>query len=209
MMIRRSRVTPKLVSNGCRSRIRISRSSIREINTGCTSDEDVVTGLSMPFEASNVEVVFDVCLKFFANAWSLRPRKRRIGRDGYPALIALDHGARSIQPPLGNQPVTVVVIKGGIEPPDDDTQLFNVEIRVARDQRIESPLNQLNAALEGMSFLSRLQLSPDTRVARSGCNREHMRMPVRLPVSNSRNGAQKSDQLRAVEGAEDQSPDVS
>src|SRR5688572_28325392 len=100
--IRRSWVTPKLVSKGCSNRIRISRNSIREIDTGGSSDKDVIAGLSMTLERRHVEILFEVREKFFPDSETCRLGYPGVCRNGDPSLFRTDRRPRTIQPPFGD-----------------------------------------------------------------------------------------------------------
>src|SRR5438034_11414214 len=110
--MRRSWVTPKLVSNGFRSCIRSSRISICLINTRRSSHEQILAPLVFPLKAGDEIVLLEVFQKLLANpplcllrrgeAWLFEGLN--ISRYAPGPIVASDPNRRLINPPPGNQP---------------------------------------------------------------------------------------------------------
>src|SRR5262245_54926813 len=102
MRIRRSCVTPKLVSNGRRRRIRISRNSMREINIGGASDEDVFAPVSLSFKRDHEEIIGEVTHEFLTNSQPGLLCANDVCGNADSTLLAFHRRAWPVEPPLGN-----------------------------------------------------------------------------------------------------------
>src|SRR5262245_50696660 len=113
--IRRSCVTPKLVSKGWSSCIRSSRISIRFMNTRRPRNKDVFACFAAALEVGNEVIVCDVLQKLFSNALLDIARQfqtlvlQRLNVCGYDHTtnLDIDGRARAIDPPFGNHAIAV------------------------------------------------------------------------------------------------------
>ena len=130
-----------------------------------------------------------------------RPWTRKNGAD-----------ARRIDPPFGDTAVgrqtAVQRTAGGavlvfLVDPHDGAQPLDIEKSVLEFQRIEGPLDQRDAARQGILTLPELQAAAHLRVAILRQHAQHVTVQVRVPVRlNARNGEAEADHPRAIVGAE-------
>src|SRR6185295_1520924 len=178
MTMRRSLVVPKLVSNGFTSRMRNSRSSTCRMNTVCSPDKHVFVRLRLVLECDGMEIFCQVLLKFHLHALLKASggmnvellQHLYIRMNGNPANVTSYGFACAVQPPFGDDAIggqsalntAGVSVEVRIVTTDNDAKLLEIEIRVARFQRIECPLDQGNAALNGVFALCKLEPCADS-----------------------------------------------
>ena len=181
--IRRSVVRPKLVSKKCTSGIRISRSVIRSkripivLISKCRIDSD----FSKPMTASPRSNAARNCS--LARCWislaragslarmvamsdgiAMRDLHWRLASNGWPARIAFTRGLRD--PPFGDAAIggQAAVQRAAGGPvligdvaANDGAQPLHIEKRVLDFERIESPLDQIDAARQRVVALRQLE----------------------------------------------------
>src|SRR6266704_2646054 len=145
--MRRSWVTPKLVSNGFRSCIRSSRISICLINTRRSSHEQILAPLVFPLKAGGEIVLLEVFQKLLANppldllcrGDALLFEGLNISWYAHAPNVALDLDSRLINPPLRDHAVAFkallqtrrnLSVKVHVIPADDRTQLFDIQMGI-------------------------------------------------------------------------------
>src|SRR5262249_14829277 len=109
----RSCVAPKLVSNGCKSRIRSSRISMCSMNTRCSGNKKVFARFITAFESGNEVIVMKVLQEFMANAslyilcrlQAMLFQLLDIGWNAYAANLTFDERVRLIDPPFCDQTI--------------------------------------------------------------------------------------------------------
>src|SRR5262245_19880705 len=109
----RSCVEPKLVSNGCKSRMRSSRISMCLRNTRCSGNKKVFAPFVIAFESGNEVIVMKVLQEFIADTSLYIPCRFQalpfqvlnIGWNAYASNLALDERARIVDPPFRDQTI--------------------------------------------------------------------------------------------------------
>src|SRR6267143_4316899 len=223
--MRRSWVTPKLVSNGCRSRMCSSRISICLMNTGRSRDKQIFAPFVFPLKSRDEIVFLKVFQQLLANAQlhilrglqALLLDGLNIRRNENAAHVTLDLWPGPVNPPLGNHAIGFKALlqarcRGTIQihiiPSYDRAQFLDVEVSILGLERLEGPLNHVNTTLQCMDPLRLLEVEANAGVPVIRCDRQHLRVPVGHAVANSRHRIEKSDEAIRIKCTEDQSSDV-
>jgi hypothetical protein len=93
-------------------------------------------------------------------------------------------------------------IEIGNELTREGTEAVEIEMSVARFQRIEGPFDEANVAREGFVALEKLQHAPDTAIAMRGEHAGHVGMEVARVAANAGHGESEADHGVAIEGAD-------
>src|SRR5262249_14834109 len=133
------------------------------MNTGRSRNQEISTPFVGALEARNEVVLAEILqkllphskLKVFEGAGTLTDEILNVSGDINPAnvaLAALRRDTRLIQPPLCDQPIGLnrrgKPVQFDFIAPHDDAEFFQIQVCILRLQRIEGPLDQMNASLQ-------------------------------------------------------------
>src|SRR5215472_1607345 len=216
IMMCRSCVAPKLVSNGCRRRIRSSRSSICLMNTRRSWNKQICAPFVVPLKAGDEIVLTEIFQELLSNAkLQVSNRTRALAAEFlnirgnvYAADIPLRTQTWLIQPPFRKHAIRlercIRPIEFDLIATDDDTEFIEIHVSIFCLNRIERPLDQLYAVSERGGALLELQFRADTRITPVSRDGQHMRVPVGFAVADTRHAVDEADEPVAFEGSEDQ-----